>query len=119
MYLFILEQVRELHSHLTFLISKHWALGILHPGLTVGFGGIDLLHTPRHAHPMAKQTSPHIEPQDKEQSLVLVHLPQLSTNFPATSRKVFKGVNQLAAYLDLVEKQTWNFILADIFWSLH
>lgn len=55
---------------------------------------------------MAKQTSPHIEPQEKEQRLVLVHLPQLSTNFPATSRKVFKGVNQLAAYLDLVEKQT-------------
>lgn len=33
--------------------------------------GIDLLHQPCHAHPIVKQTNPHIQLQDKEQWLML------------------------------------------------
>lgn len=41
---------------------------------------------------MVKQTNPHTELEHREHCLVLLHLPQLPTNFTATAREVFRGV---------------------------
>lgn len=55
----------------------------------------------RHRSAAHAMLCPHVVLQHKEEWLVLLHLPQLSTNFPTTSRKIFKGVKQIEAYGDL------------------
>lgn len=68
----------------------------------------------RHRSAAHAMLCPHVALQHKEEWLVLLHLPQLSTNFPTTSRKIFKGVKQIEAYGDLVGKQTF---LEAFFWQ--
>lgn len=116
MHIYLFWNKQENYLHLTFLVSKHWASEFAQLGWSVG-PTIQRHQSAAHTllcPPEVEQTSPHVVLQDREERLVLLHLPKLSTNFPTTSGKVSKGVNQTEAYEDLVGKQTF---LEASFWQ--